>query len=183
MDSVTIAEVMTRDFVGVNEADAIDGVARLMREDGVDTAVVLRGASPVGVIHARDVVGIAAADRLPSETAVEAAMTEPVVSIEADRPIGDAVTMLAEPDARPLVVMGDGEVIGTLSERDVVTAHAVLRSSDGVEDPDGAAPVTENPPTDPLSTQGLCEVCGGLTRDLSEVNGQLICPDCRSVSA
>lgn len=184
MDGMTIGEVMTRDFIGVNEADSVDGVARLMREDGVDTAVVLRGAAPIGVVHARDVVGVAAEDRLPSETAVEDAMTEPVVSIAADRRVADAVGLLAEPDARPLVVMADGDVVGTLSERDVVTAHAVLRSTERVEDPPLVGDATGGRPrTDPLSSQGVCEVCGSLTRDLGEVNGQLICPDCRDVSA
>jgi hypothetical protein len=34
---------------------------------------------------------------------------------------------------------------------------------------------------DSFDDQGICEVCGALTHDLSAFNGQLRCADCRNV--
>ncbi|MEF8787364.1 MAG: CBS domain-containing protein, partial [Haloarculaceae archaeon] len=34
---------------------------------------------------------------------------------------------------------------------------------------------------DNFEDQGICEVCGTFTRDLSSFNGQLLCDDCRDM--
>ena len=53
------------------------------------------------------------------------------------------------------------------------------------EDGDGGATATAVEPAgaadldrDVYSTQGVCESCGALTRELSSHNGQLLCADC-----
>ncbi|MFC7046249.1 hypothetical protein ACFQH6_13255 [Halobacteriaceae archaeon GCM10025711] len=69
-----------------------------------------------------------------------------------------------------------------MDARDVVTASASL------------AATPEQAPQEPVeqqaaavagdgeySNQSICEICGSLTRELSNFNGQLICSDCLEV--
>lgn len=176
--SVRVRDVMTRSYVGVSESDPVTGAATLMRDDGVTSAVVLRGQKPVGMLHAGDLIDLIADGRDPESTTVTAAMTDSVISIDADSDVTTAVNAIADTDARQLVVLENGEITGVLSEHDMITAHAIRQT-----DPTDHAPETEplnsaQSPTDEFTTQSVCEACGSLAESLTERNGQLVCPDC-----
>ena len=82
---VTVRDVMSHEFVGVNESDDVRGTVQLMLEEGVDCAVVLRGQEPVGVLTERDVLTLVAEDGSPEGTTVGELMGEsgPTVAPEA----------------------------------------------------------------------------------------------------
>lgn len=174
---VTVRDVMTREYVGVSEGDAIAGVADLMVEAGVEGAVVLRGSEPVGMVDAGDVVAVVAAGGDPASVTARAAMSDDTTAIEADSAISEAVSTLVGLDARRLVVVDDGEAVGTLSEHDVITARSTFPESERRESP--VAVASEGPADDRFSTQSVCEGCGSLAGSLASVNGQLLCADCR----
>jgi len=177
---VTVRDVMTREFVGVSEGDAIVGVADLMVEAGVEGAVVLRGAEPVGMVDARAVVEVVAAGGDPESVTARAAMAEPVASIDVDSPLREAVSTFVARDVRRMVVVDGEEVVGTLSEHDVIAAQAAL-PDDGSPDVPLAVATGETVGDDRYSTQSVCEACGSLAGSLASVNGQLLCADCREM--
>lgn len=190
---------MTREFVGVSESDTVVGAAELMRDEGVECAVVLRGNYPVGMLSARDVVAMVADRRDPESSTIDDVMSQPVVSIEADRSLTEAIDAISTNDARRMVVMEGDDAVGMLSEHDIVTAASAFpgvgidvdledagvngdlefaeSNPDSDLDPDLAA----TPEDESFATQSVCEACGSLARDLVNVNGQLICTDCRDV--
>lgn len=180
-DPVTVRDVMNRTYVGVSEADTVAGAAQLMAEEGVHSAVVLRGSDPVGVIDEDRLLDLVADRRDPTETAASEVM-RPVVTVDADRRLEQAVGVMTTDGIRHLLVEDDGELVGSVSEHDILTAHAVLTARpEPVEVPlgnAGAADLGGNPERDVYSTQGVCESCGSLTRDLANLDGQLLCPDC-----
>jgi formylmethanofuran dehydrogenase subunit E len=52
----------------------------------------------------------------------------------------------------------------------------------GAERAYGTATFDDTPDEDlAVSDQSICQECGALARDLSEVDGQLLCADCRDV--
>jgi len=135
-------------------------------------------------------------------------MTEPVVTIEADRQLPTAVRTLARENIRRLPAVADGEVAGLLTARDVIaSAAAATPDRTAGEAPadvatggagpgpaagtagtaTGTAPgadaegATAAAAAQAGSEQGICQECGTLTRDLQQVNGAVVCPDCRSV--
>lgn len=183
---------MTREYVGVSESDPVDNTAALMLEEGIDGAVVLRGSEPVGLLTDRDVLALVAGDHDPADTAVSDAMSAVVPSVEAGQPLAEAVELMVARDVRQLLVTNGDEIVGVLTEQDVVTAASSLFSVPGVEPTGAIATPAEaddigmvaEPEADAeseYSTQSVCEVCGSLTRDLRDFNGQLICEDCRDV--
>ena len=177
---VTVRDAMTREFVGVNEGDSVVGVADLMIEAGVEGAVVLRGTEPVGMLDASDVVSLVADAGDPATVTAGELMDEGPGRIDPDSSLREAVSTLAARDHRRLVVTEGGEVLGTLSEHDVITAQATFPQSEAEAAPLAVA-TTESADDDRFSTQSVCEACGALAGNLASVNGQLLCADCREM--
>ncbi|WP_135822551.1 CBS domain-containing protein [Halostella litorea] len=195
MESVTIRDVMTREYVGVSESDTVLGAVRLMREEEAGSVVVLRGSDPVGMLTEWDVLGVVADEADPAETTVASVMSEPVLTVAADESLQTATGKMSSERVRRLVVTDDGEVVGVLSERDVIAAAATGSAPESAPaaphdaDPVAAATVegaqrddrVRAEPNGGYSDQGVCEACGALADTLREFNGQLVCAECREV--
>jgi CBS domain-containing protein len=181
MPELTLRDVMTREFVGVSESDTVDGVVRLMREEGVQSGVVLRGREPVGSISAVDVLDVLANGEDVETTTVVDAMRRDPPTLSPDASLGDVAGVMLAEDTDLVLVEERDELLG------VITAHDLARYTYGRTEteemqPDVLEAETTNPATEEgYSSQSICEACGSLSRDLVNVNGQLLCPDCREV--
>ncbi|WP_181686513.1 CBS domain-containing protein [Halorhabdus salina] len=178
----TIREVMTRDYVGVSESDDVLDAGQLLRDEGVDGAVVLRGNEPVGMLEVDGVL-----DHVLEDGDVETvgdAMVSEVERVGAEQPISTAADRLVSSDESVLVVTDErDDVIGVVTEADLVRAVALGRDPDDQRTENiEPARTGQNPDTDErYSNQGICERCGALTSDLASFNGQLLCSDCRDI--
>lgn len=179
---LTVREIMTREYVGVSESDALAGAVELLLDDGAEAAVVLRGTEPVGVLTAAD--ALARLTEGPGESRVEEAMSAPPPAIDPAESFTTAAATLADVDVDCLLV-GDGEeVLGVVTERDVVGATASLAGrteTPAAVDATPAAGAAGGEAAADYPNQSVCEICGTLTADLQNFNGQLICADCREV--
>ncbi|ARS88720.1 cyclic nucleotide-binding/CBS domain-containing protein [Natrarchaeobaculum aegyptiacum] len=201
---LSVRDVLTADYVGVSESDTVLGVVRLMREERSSCVLVVRGSDPVGIVTEWDVLGLVADEHDPAETTVGAVMTTPVITVDPTRSLADVATTMARQNIRNVVVETDDEVVGVVTQRDVIAAAGSFRatvtpprsagSGEQPTSPDQpleeavTAPVDEVPDDrmvpnggDEYSTQGVCEACGSLATDLWDANGQLVCTDCRTV--
>ncbi|WP_436932723.1 CBS domain-containing protein [Halosimplex halobium] len=192
----SVREVMDREFVGVSEGDDLGQTAELMLEEGVDSAVVLRGSDPVGVVTERDALA-AFVDREGDPPTAAEAMTDEVPTVPPDLTIAEAADRLSAGSTQRVLVSDGDEPLGVLTERDLLTAspfaptaneaapadreRAVAgvtqgRGEQGVEQADSRRGEDSH-----FEDQSLCEACGSLSRELSTFNGQLLCPDCRDI--
>ena len=188
---VTVREVMRREYVGASEADTLIDTAALMLEEDVEAVVVLRGSEPVGILTQRDLLQSAVDQGDLESMLVKHAMTEDPPTVSATESLTTATNMMSGTAARRLLVMQNGEPIGVVSEHDIVTASTLTPQVNGetgqeieTESITAEAATAAGEPTttdDEYSNQGICEVCGSLTRDLSTFNGQLVCSDCKNV--
>lgn len=182
MAELTLRDVMTRDFVGVSESDTVRGAVTVMRNEGVQDAVVLRGREPVGVITAGDVLDVLVEGRDTETTTVDEVMQRDVPSLTSAAGLGEVATKMLATDSDLVLVAENDDVQG------VITASELARYTWGRPNgPELAHAVEENvssPNTtaeEGYSNQSICEACGSLSRDLVNVNGQLLCPDCREM--
>ncbi|MFB6133208.1 MAG: CBS domain-containing protein [Halanaeroarchaeum sp.] len=182
MPELTLRDVMTREFVGVSESDRVDGAVRVMREEGVESAVVLRGREPVGVLSAGDVLDLIADGGDPETTTVGDIMTVSVPSLDPDATVGEVGSVMHTTESNLVLVEDSDEVLGVVTARELAR-YTWDRRSVG-ENP---GPVEQNIQSreaaraEEYSDQSICEACGTLSPDLVNVNGQLLCPDCRGV--
>lgn len=179
---------MRREYVGVSEGDTVAGAAKLMHEEGVGGALVVRGSDPIGILTASDVMAVVAGDDDPASTAVDAAMRHPVVTVGPDADLTEAVGAMADRDVGWLAVVSEGDLLGMLAEHDLVTAPSSLSpvgSGGTPEPPDPAVGEPERRDAGlrnvTYTTQGVCELCGALSRSLDPHNGQLVCENCRAM--
>lgn len=178
--AVTVRDVMTREYIGVSESDTVsDAVDLLLREDA-SSIVVIRGTTPVGVVSERDLLSFTVSGKEPETTNVAAVMNAAETKIAPDQGIAEAAGMLSTNDVEPVLVMEGSELVGLLTERDVLSAVSTLLSEEEVAPPNRSTRVVSED-VDEFSTQSVCEICGSLTPDLQNFNGQMVCSDCRSM--
>ena len=187
---VTVREVMRREYVGASEGDTLIDTAALMLEEDVEAVVVLRGAEPVGILTQRDLLQAAVDHGDLESLQVKHAMKEDPPTVSPSAALATATDMMSGTSTRRLLVTEGGEPIGVISEHDVVTASTLNPRVNGEPGQEteaeavGATTATTGDGTasdEEYSNQGICEVCGSLTRDLSSFNGQLVCSDCKDV--
>ncbi|MFB6094810.1 MAG: CBS domain-containing protein [Halanaeroarchaeum sp.] len=181
MPELTLRDVMTREFLGVSESDSVAGAVELMREEGVQSAVVVRGTEPIGTIDAGDVLDRLAESGSIDSVAVEEVMQRDPPTVDPSASLSEVASSMMANDA-DLVLVADEE--GPLG---VVTARDLARYPIGRNDVDERVETVErtidgrDEAVEGYSDQSICEACGSLSRDLVNVNGQLLCPDCREV--
>jgi len=188
---VTVREVMRREFVGASESDTVRDAATLMLEESVGSVVVLRGSESVGMVTQRDVLQAAVAGRDLGTVIASDVMSAVGPQLAPGDSLTAATDAMAGTETRHLLVVDDGEPVGVISEHDILMAstldHAVESEGGRQAHPEAmtteaVTATTEGTATEEeFSNQGICEVCGTLTRDLSSFNGQLVCSDCKDV--
>ncbi|MFP8955007.1 cyclic nucleotide-binding/CBS domain-containing protein [Natrialbaceae archaeon A-arb3/5] len=197
---LSVTDILTTEYVGVSESDTVLGVAQLMRDERTSCALVVRGSEPVGIVTEWDVLGLVAEEADPAETTVDEAMTAPVISVAPDRSLTDAATMMARENIRNIVVETESEVLGIVTQRDVIAAAGSFQAATAPPRSDNPSPDHARQAGEPIAqaagdpadqtlanggdeytTQGVCEACGSLADSLWDANGQLVCADCRTV--
>ena len=186
VEDLAIREVMTRDYVGASESDTVRDAAQLMLDEHQAAIAVLRGTDPVGVVLERQVLGVLLDGGDPDETSLDTIMQRPPSVLPPDTGIAEAAGVLADAQTDHVFVGHDDELIGVLSENDLITAVTSLLTTESSIPFDESEAATQRMEsgggTNTMETsQSVCESCGIFKPDLELVNGQLLCVDCRSV--
>lgn len=186
VEDLAVREVMTREYVGVSESDTVRDAAQLMLDEEQSAIAVLRGSDPVGLVLESQLLITLLNGNDPDEMRIDAVMSGPPTVLSPDTGIAEAAAVLADAKTDHVFVGHNNELLGVLSENDLITAvTSVLttESSDRYDEQrEGAQDVTASTDREPMATsQSVCESCGIFKPDLELVNGQLLCTDCRAV--
>ena len=180
VEDLTVRDVMTREYIGVSESDTVQETASLLREDDQSAIAVLHGSAPVGMVLERQLLGAFLDGHDPEDTRIDSIMHPSPPAIRPHRSLGEAAALLADVPGDHLLVTEGDELLGVLSEGDLLTALVTTLESDTSADPLTIPPeVASDTTTSTLSDQSVCEICGEFKRGLQSIDGQLICADCR----
>ena len=180
VEDLTVRDVMTREYIGVSESDTVQETADLLREDDQSAIAVLHGSDPVGMVLERHLLSAYVDGRDPNETRMDAIMHPSPPSVRPDRSLGEAAAILADVPGDHILVLDGDELIGILSEGDLLRALVTTLETDPNADEVGVRmDVTPDTATSTLSDQSVCELCGEFKRGLQSIDGQLLCSDCR----
>jgi CBS domain-containing protein len=122
IDTLTVADIMTKDVVTVEPGVSIREAAEKMAERNVGSVVVVENEQPVGILTERDMVRIVAKGVDTGEP-VEKHMTKNLVTIEPEEPVLSAFCKMMRHGIRHLPVVKDGKLVGIVSMRDIVNAE------------------------------------------------------------
>lgn len=130
-----IGELMRREVRTTEGSATIAEVARMLRDGGISSVVVLDGGRLAGIITERDIVDVVASGRDPSVTPVREGMSTDVDTIEPRTDVLEAAARMARRRIRHLPVVEAGEVVGIVSIRDL-SGWAMGELTGGHELPD-----------------------------------------------
>lgn len=120
-----VAEHMSTDIRSVQQDATLQDAGRLMQKWKTGSLLVTDARTYVGVITdsalAREVV---AKGVDPKTTSVAACMRAPLVSIEGDRPIIEAVRLMKDRATRHVAVTQDGQIIGVMSVSNILRYYS-----------------------------------------------------------
>ena len=160
----------------LSEGDELLETIELLLEEGAECAVVLRGRDPVGLLSERDVLSLLVRGTDPSSATVSDVMSDGIVQIASGGSLTAAAGTMSREGVRWLLAVEDEDPVGVVTAHDVVAASTMVPEDDATS---VTSSMVESDPEAEYDTQGICEACGTLARDLVNTNGQLICPNCR----
>jgi len=129
--AVTLRDFMSGgDVLTIEPTVTLSEAARAMRGRDVGAAIVLENGEPVGIFTERDLMRAIAESRHPDQHHVRAYMTSDPIPLPPDHSPSEAAQIMAERKFRHIPVVEDGQLIGIVSIRDLVTTGMHIASAE-----------------------------------------------------
>jgi|TARA_B110000914_G_scaffold149077_1_gene130655 CBS domain-containing protein len=124
---VALSDVMTPDVVTLSAEASVGDAAKVMVRGGFGSVVVVQGRMLLGILTERDVLRAAAAEDDLRAASVERWMTPEPETALPDLDTEEAASLMLSRGFRHLPVVLDGELLGMVSLRDVLSARIARR--------------------------------------------------------
>jgi CBS domain-containing protein len=95
---------------------AIEAVRRMTDMKVGHVLIVDKSGVPLGMINERDFLKRCVIAELPLDTPIEKIMSSPLIGIDIDASLGDAMKMMVDNDIRGVFVTEHGKIIGRLTD-------------------------------------------------------------------
>lgn len=127
-----VADVMTNASVTDSPSDTLRFAAEKMWRQQTGSLLVMDGDRLLGIITERDVMKAIALGHDPEKDVVSDIMTTDVLTVPPEMTLHEAARHMASRWIRHLPVVRGGQVVGVVSQRDLVGVFAAL-----AQDPEG----------------------------------------------
>lgn len=124
-DALKVIDICRKDVVTCQQHEDVLSAIRLMADYNIGSVVICNGQQPLGILTRRDAMQLISED---SETSVrvEQVMSKPLISISLDAGIDELGIELMSSRIRHAVVVDEqGDLIGVVSESDIVNSHGL----------------------------------------------------------
>ncbi|MGH3326785.1 MAG: CBS domain-containing protein [Streptomycetales bacterium] len=129
-----VSDVMTPASISDAPTDTLRAAAQRMWRQQTGSLVVMDGDTMVGIVTERDILKAVAEGVAIDRITVGEVMTRDVYTIGSAESVGEAARLMAQRWIRHLPVVDRDEVVGVLSQRDIVGIFAALwREADAIE--------------------------------------------------
>lgn len=175
-----VKDVMSSPVITVDEDATVDKAAQLMADSRIGCIVVTsKEGKPLGVITESDfVTRVLAKNIQPSKLTAKEVMTSPLITIDPDETLTETARRMSQLNIRRLGVTYKGNLAGVISSKDILAItpelFEIIQEKARIER--GTA-VEESSESAPLA--GYCEQCRSWSDDLTEVEGNFLCEECR----
>ena len=114
-----VSEVMVRDPVKVGPEAHCGHIARLMKDRGIGSIVVVEDGKPMGIVTERDLVHrVMAASMNPERCTAAQVSSKPVVAVSVHADVEMAVDMMNDYRIRRIVVVDDHDMVAGILTTD-----------------------------------------------------------------
>jgi signal-transduction protein with cAMP-binding, CBS, and nucleotidyltransferase domain len=177
-----VKDVMSSPVVTIDENAPTNRVAELMDKNDLGCIIVTSNeGKPQGIITERDlVVRVLAKNVKPDSLEARRVMSSPLIMIEPDKTINEAAKKMSKLNIRRLGVTYKGQIAGLISSKDVLAVMPelleIMQEKAFIEGENQA----EEAEKEAEHLAGYCDNCGRWSEDLHEIDGELLCEDCRA---
>jgi len=169
---IPLREVMKTNPIMIDIESTAAQAAKTMCQEEVGSVIILRNKKPIGIVTEEDLAcKVVAKDLKPSTVHVNDIMSTPLITVSAEKTVGDAARMMVKHKVRRLPVVDEHKtVIGIVTVRDLLTVSNELNEllTDLVE-------INR----EEIVEQGMCNRCSQMSDDLKRVDNVMLCPRCR----
>jgi len=114
---------MRHNPVPVSPSETVSSLMFMMINENIGAAIVVDKGRPVGIITEKDVLErVIMIGKDAYKTKAKDVMSKPLISIDADRPIKEALELMRKNKIRRLVVTKNKSLIGLVTERRILEA-------------------------------------------------------------
>ncbi|HXW36515.1 MAG TPA: CBS domain-containing protein [Nitrososphaerales archaeon] len=118
--------IARRDLITLDENASVLDAARSMANGNRGSILVTRGGDIVGILTERDILKKVVAKSVdPGSTKASEVMTSPLVTIDQDRPLREAIELMNRKHMRRMLVTEGGKIVGIFTIRDVLSHNRV----------------------------------------------------------
>jgi CBS domain-containing protein len=129
--AVTLRDFMTAgDVLTIEPTATLGQAARSMRQRNVGAAVVVENGELIGIFTERDLLRAIADSRHPDNHHVHMYMSRELVTLPSDHSPSEAAQIMTERRFRHIPVVDEGQLVGIVSIRDLVSAGMAIPSAD-----------------------------------------------------
>ena len=168
---IPVREVMQSHPTTIDVEETVARAAQTMCRDGVGSCIVLQNNLPTGIVTEEAIkCQVVAKDLKPGKIHVSEIMSTPLITIGAEKLVGDAAAMMVKHRVRRLPVVENQTVVGIVTVRDILTIATEVNEL--------LADLIEINREEEYA-MGVCDRCGNMSDDLSRVDNLMLCPVCR----
>lgn len=180
---IAVGDIMTRNFVRVSPETNLLICAKEMVRSRVNSLLITRGDKLLGIITARDILwaitkkqGLKLKEMISSEIA-----TKKIAVIKPSADINQALSKMKNYGFRRLPVISKGRLVGMVTLKDILRIDPSLYSQIEhlAEIREESRKLEKAKFINKFPVEGLCEECGSFSEMLN-VEGRMLCPDCRN---
>mgnify|MGYP001041899366 CR=1 FL=1 len=120
-----VKNVMTKPVITIDKDNSAFEAAKAMSKKGIGSIVVTDNGKPVGITTERDILqGVVAKGLDASKVKMDDIMSKPLMTINGNMPIINAIRIMEKNKVRRLLVIEKGKIVGIVTQRDLLRALA-----------------------------------------------------------
>ncbi len=171
---IHVADAMTQAPITVSSNASLLECAKIMTKEHVGALVVKDGEKPLGIFTEQDMVrkGMLQ-DKPASELKAKEVMEQNLVTITPEEDISDALLLMRDYNIKHLPVVHNNKMIGLVTAKDILKLEPDLFDLlvQKIELRESARKL--------MRDKDLCQQCGNYSDELEDVDGVLVCDQCK----
>ena len=173
---IKVIDAMTKSPIFIDPDSTIKKCAEKMLKEDVGGIIVKKDNKLYVIVTEKDMVEKAIVKNLnTNKSKVKEIMVKKMITIEPNEDIYDAMVKMQEEDVRRLPVIHKKELIGLLTEKDILKIEPqlfdLLVEKIRIREPSKLRAIKKY-------VEGECENCGNYAQ-LFNINDQLVCEECK----
>lgn len=187
MNHVLVSDIMTRQVISVKPETNLLDCAKVLIKKRVGSLILAEGKKIKGFLSTQDILWAIVKKAKSDLSKIKASDISPrkIITIKPEASLDEAIKKIKKFKFQKLPVIKNGEIIGIISLRDIVTFYPEMNDQfkelEDVKEETDKLKRLEGSRDIIVVRDGICEECGD-RGPLYRMNGMLVCASCMSSS-